>query len=117
MKSKTTAAVLALLLGGLGIHKFYLGNSIGILYLLFCWTLIPALVGFIEALLLFSMSEKEFNLKYNREYLPVTYAPVAPVQNTNINVSAELEKFHELKEKGIITNEEFEHRKKILLNK
>ena len=28
MKNKTTAGVLALLLGGLGIHKFYLGNSI-----------------------------------------------------------------------------------------
>ena len=38
-KSRTTAAVLAILLGTLGIHKFYLGQKIkGVLYLLFSMT-------------------------------------------------------------------------------
>ena len=44
---------LCLLLGGLGIHKFYAGKWImGILYLLFCWTYVPtvtALIGFLIA--------------------------------------------------------------------
>lgn len=36
IKNKTLAAILALFLGGLGIHKFYLGKTAaGILYLLF----------------------------------------------------------------------------------
>lgn len=64
-KSKLAAALFALFLGGLGIHKFYLGRiGWGILYLLFCWTFIPALVGFIEGILLLVMSDSDFNRKY-----------------------------------------------------
>jgi TM2 domain-containing membrane protein YozV len=64
-KSKLTAALFALLLGGLGIHKFYLGSvGWGIGYLLFCWTFIPAIIGFIEGILLLVMSESDFNKKY-----------------------------------------------------
>ena len=49
-KNPTTAVLLALFLGGLGIHKFYLEKiGQGILYLLFCWTYIPTIVGFFEA--------------------------------------------------------------------
>jgi hypothetical protein len=44
-KSRSTAALLALLLGGIGIHKFYVGKpGIGIIYALFCWTFIPSIV-------------------------------------------------------------------------
>ncbi len=64
-KNKTSAALLALFMGGIGIHKFYLGRpGMGVLYLLLCWTLIPALVAFVEALVLFGMSEAEFARKY-----------------------------------------------------
>lgn len=36
-KSKATAAILAIFLGGLGVHHFYLGKTeLGILYLIFC---------------------------------------------------------------------------------
>jgi TM2 domain-containing membrane protein YozV len=47
--------VLALLLGGLGAHRFYM-NQIGwgLLYLAFCWTLIPMLVALVEAFLMSS---------------------------------------------------------------
>lgn len=64
-KSKLVAALFALFLGGLGIHKFYLGSvGWGIAYLLLCWTFIPSLVGFIEGILLLVMSQDEFNRKY-----------------------------------------------------
>ena len=64
-KNKTTAGLLALFLGGVGVHKFYLGQSgMGVLYLLFCWTLIPGVVAFIEAIVLFTMDEEKFNSKY-----------------------------------------------------
>src|ERR1044071_4044515 len=37
-KNRVTAGVFALMLGGLGIHKFYLGQvAAGIVYLVFCW--------------------------------------------------------------------------------
>ncbi|MCX6739569.1 MAG: NINE protein [Candidatus Parcubacteria bacterium] len=66
MKNKTTAALLALFLGGIGVHKFYLGkNGQGLVYLLFCWTFIPSVLGFIEAIMLFSMTEEVFNKTYN----------------------------------------------------
>jgi len=64
-KNKTTAGLLALFLGGIGMHKFYLGKTgMGILYLVFFWTAIPAIITFIEAIQLFSMSETEFSMKY-----------------------------------------------------
>lgn len=67
MKNKTVAAVLAIFVGGLGIHKFYLGQTFqGVIYLLFCWTCIPAIVALIEGILFLMSSESAFNQKYNR---------------------------------------------------
>jgi TM2 domain-containing membrane protein YozV len=69
MKNKGTAAILALFLGGLGIHQFYLGNSgRGILYLLFCWTFIPVIISIIDFLILIFTSEGHFHSKYNKSY-------------------------------------------------
>ncbi|MET3034500.1 TM2 domain-containing protein [Chryseobacterium sp. NRRL B-14859] len=66
MKSKFTAAILAFFLGGLGIHRFYLGQTtMGILYLVFCWTFIPAFIAFIDFFIFIFMSEDRFNYKYN----------------------------------------------------
>src|SRR3989304_628314 len=60
-KDKTTAAFLALFLGGIGVHKFYLGdNTKGVLYLVFFWTFIPVILALIDAIRLFGMSDSEF---------------------------------------------------------
>ena len=65
MKNKTVAGILAILLGDLGIHKFYLGKiGQGILYLLFCWTCIPAIIGLIEGILYLCTDEDTFQVKY-----------------------------------------------------
>ncbi|WP_372887662.1 NINE protein [Psychrobacter sp.] len=64
-KSKGVAALLALFLGGFGIHKFYLGQTLwGVLYLLFFWTFIPAIISFFEAIILLFMNETEFNKRF-----------------------------------------------------
>lgn len=69
MKSKATATILALFFGGIGIHKFYLGQSVqGIFYLLFCWTLIPSLLALIQFIGLLLMSDHSFNVKYNNGF-------------------------------------------------
>lgn len=66
LKSRSTAILLALFLGGFGIHKFYLGQpGLGILYLLFCWTFIPGLVALIEVVMLLFTSDQAFNERYN----------------------------------------------------
>jgi TM2 domain-containing membrane protein YozV len=63
-KSKSTAAILALFLGGLGIHRFYLGQWWGIWYLLFVWTFIPCIVSFIEGIVFACRSEEDWNKVY-----------------------------------------------------
>lgn len=46
-----TAGLLAIFLGGIGVHKFYLGKQgEGIFYVVFCWTLIPLIIGVIAQL-------------------------------------------------------------------
>jgi TM2 domain-containing membrane protein YozV len=47
--NKIAYVLLCFFFGGIGIHKFYAGHWIlGLLYLIFCWTFIPALIAFIE---------------------------------------------------------------------
>jgi len=65
-KNKWVAFFLALFLGGFGVHKFYLKQTgLGILYLLFCWTYVPAFLGLIEAISLASYTQDNFNKKFN----------------------------------------------------
>ena len=65
-KSKGVAAVLAFFLGGIGIHKFYLGKGgQGVLYLLFCWTFLPSFLALIDFIVLLCMDESVFDQKYN----------------------------------------------------
>jgi TM2 domain-containing membrane protein YozV len=64
-KSKLAASLFGIFLGSFGAHKFYLGqNGWGLLYLLFCWSAIPGVVGIIEGILLLVMNDEDFNRKY-----------------------------------------------------
>lgn len=64
-KRRISAVLLALFLGGLGVHKFYLGRTgQGILYLLFCWTFIPSLIAFVEFIIYLCSSDENFARKY-----------------------------------------------------
>lgn len=65
-KNKVVAGLLALFLGGLGIHRFYLGQWWGIFYLLFIWTFIPPLVAFVEAIVFLVSSDEAWARKYGR---------------------------------------------------
>ena len=71
MKNKTTAWFLALFLWGLWVHKFYLKKTWRwVAYLLLCRTYVPAIVGIVEAIIIFSMNQEEFDKKYNQELSP-----------------------------------------------
>lgn len=77
-RNRIAAALLAIFLGTFGIHKFYnsskarissfayLGKPLqGFLYLIFCWTFLPGLVGFFEGIIYLTMSDKSFESKYS----------------------------------------------------
>ena len=65
-RDRVSAALLAFFLGGIGAHKFYLGRWVqGIIYLVFCWTFIPAGVAVIEGIVYLASTNEAFNRKYN----------------------------------------------------
>lgn len=60
------AIFLALLFGGIGAHKFYLGRPAwGVLYFFLCETGIPTIISFFEAIRYLFMTDGEFNEEYN----------------------------------------------------
>lgn len=66
IRDKFIAGILGIIFGGIGLHKFYLKKpGLGIIYLLFCWTFIPSLIGFIEGILYLLMDDIEFQNKYH----------------------------------------------------
>jgi hypothetical protein len=68
-RNPSTALVLALLLGGLGAHRFYLREmGWGVAYIVFCWTFIPVLVSFVECFFIRSRTRK-FNERCAEEIL------------------------------------------------
>ncbi|MHA1718920.1 MAG: NINE protein [Promethearchaeota archaeon] len=69
-KDRVTAGILAIILGGLGIHKFYLNNiGMGILYLCFSCTGIPEIIGLIEGIIYLTENDEEFYVKHVQPYL------------------------------------------------
>lgn len=71
MKNKGVAILLALFLGGLGAHHFYLGNNTkGVLYLLFCWTFIPGILALIDTIIFLTIPETEWNRRFNSQFMP-----------------------------------------------
>lgn len=70
MKKRAYAIIysaLSIMLGGIGIQKFYLGQTKrGILHVLFFWTFIPTILCVIDLLKFTFMTEEEFDEKYNK---------------------------------------------------
>lgn len=144
MKDKNIAAILALFLGAIGVHKFYLGRiGAGVLYLVFSFTFIPAVLGLIDFFVLALMDQDEFNRRYNgADRLPASqvvvnmlpppgyppgygYYPPYPYPGppqaaphpprTAEELAAALEKLNELRIAGLLTDDEFQAQKTKLL--
>ena len=108
MKTRLSAILTCFFLGGLGFHKFYLGQTAwGLLYLLFCWTGIPALAAFVEFIMFLMMSDEDFNRKYNG----VSGGSTASVKDST-SALGDLKKLYD---DGVITVEEYEEKRKKML--
>ena len=123
MKSKSTAYLLWFFLGLLGAHKFYLNKTgMGILY--FCTFGIFFIGWFIDLFTLGSQVDT-YNALFGRQF-------GANNNNNNVNnivvnvpgnaggsmpnISDQLNKLHELKEKGILTEDEYNTQKTKVLS-
>jgi TM2 domain-containing membrane protein YozV len=63
-KSRVTAGILALLLGGIGVHKFYLNKvGFGFLYLIFFWTFVPLIIAVVEGIIYLTQDDLTFSQK------------------------------------------------------
>jgi TM2 domain-containing membrane protein YozV len=61
LPSRVTAGILALLLGGIGVHKFYCKKAgLGVIYLLFFWTFVPAIIAFVEGIIYLTQDDNTF---------------------------------------------------------
>jgi TM2 domain-containing membrane protein YozV len=122
MKSKTTAYLLWLFLGWLSAHRFYLGKTgSGILYL-FTGQLLG--VGWIIDLFILGGMVDRYNALYgggrnvntNTNMNNVVVNIPSQGQNNNPDVHQQLQKMAELKEKGHLTEEEYNAQKSKLLS-
>jgi TM2 domain-containing membrane protein YozV len=107
-KSRGVAIILALFLGGLGVHRFYLGRmKSATLMLLFFWTFIPAIIAIIDTIRFLMMTDVEFHTRYGTGVpTPVT---------SQLSVVEELEKYAKLNQSGHLSDEEFRKKKEELL--
>lgn len=66
-KSKIVAGLFGILLGGIGVHHFYMGNTgLGIVDILFCWTGIPGILGLINGIIYMTESDDKFESRLNK---------------------------------------------------
>lgn len=124
-KEKLTSGLLALFVGGLGIHKFYLkDDKTGILYLVFCWTGVPAILALIDAINILTMSDDDFNAKYNAQIATATGQNASAKQSSTVEQASNhceesflanhqskaqtLVTYKELLDNGTITQDEFD---------
>ena len=146
MKNRLIAAGLAFFGGVFGLQKFYLGKTFqGILCVIFWFTFIPFFIGIVDTIQFLSMSDDDFDLKFNygsedkllrrerldleREKLKIEKLRLQrqrlvaendlkkemPAKAITGEQADELAAWHDLLEKGIIDKFEYEEKRKIIL--
>ncbi len=114
MKNRITAGLLAIFLGGFGIHQFYLGRSdYGILSIIFFWTGIPALIGLYQGIVMLTQSDEDFRQHWNLDEVADTTG--GAFGSSSKSKAEELKRYYDLYKDGAITEEEYEQKKKDLL--
>lgn len=111
MKNKTIAMLLAFFVGWFGIHKFYLGkNFAGVMYLMFSWSFIPAVLAFFDFLGLAMTPDAVFDAQYNPQALN------SAMGNSLQDRTKAMYELKRLYESGVITAEEYEQKRRKILD-
>ena len=99
-----------------GFHKFYLGQpGWGLVYLLLSWTPIPHIASAIEAVWYLTQDSTQFHGNVN------SLAPGAldslPRANSVTNIAASIRELDELRADGLISEHEFEQKRRQCLDR
>ncbi|MBD2293507.1 NINE protein [Anabaena sphaerica FACHB-251] len=116
-KSRSIAAILALsgTLTISGLHKFYLGQPLwGILYVLLSWTPIPKVASAIEGVWYLAQDEEAFDRNFN--FGKSTVKVSAQVSNQVESVANALRELDALRQDGLISEYEFEQKRRQMLD-
>ena len=111
MKSKTTALILSVLVGGLGIDRFYLGyTGMGILKLL-----TGGCFGILYIIDIVNIAAGNLRPADGSSYEDDKKAAATQSSMTSVTTADELKKYKDLLDDGVITEEEFQSKKEQLL--
>lgn len=99
-----------------GLHKFYLGQPLwGVLYLLLSWTPIPHVASAIEGFWYLVQTEDEFDGNFNFD---LGNAVKPTIDSQQINALADsLRALESLRQDGLISEYEFEQKRRHLLER
>ncbi|BDA69773.1 TM2 domain-containing protein [Calothrix sp. PCC 7716] len=114
-KNRSVAAVLAFsgTLTVSGLHKFYLGQPLwGVIYVLLSWTPIPKVASAIEGVWFLAQDEDTFDRNFNLGK-SVRISQAAGKQVSSI--AEALRELEALRQDGLITEYEFEQKRRQLL--
>jgi TM2 domain-containing membrane protein YozV len=102
-----------------GLHKFYLGQHFwGILYLLLSWTPIPRVASAIEGVWYLSQHPQEFDLNFNTGLSDASTPEPPSVNPEHIGAIADsLRQLDQLRQDGLISEYEFEQKRRQLLDR
>lgn len=124
-KSRKTAIIVALVSTIIpwpiaGVHKFYLGQPLwGVIYLLLWNTPIPSIACAVDAVWYFVQGEEGFNAQFHnisdRDAHTVYSKSIEPLQVTVI--SQGLRELDKLREEGLVSEYEFEQKRRQLLDR
>lgn len=116
-KSRSIAAILAFsgTLTVSGLHKFYLGQPLwGILYVLLSWTPIPKVASAIEGVWYLAQDEEAFDRNFNQGKSAVKFSQ--QTVNQVETVASALRELDALRQDGLISEYEFEQKRRQLLD-
>ncbi|BDI16582.1 hypothetical protein ANSO36C_23840 [Nostoc cf. commune SO-36] len=117
-KSRSVAAVLAFsgtLAPISGLHKFYLGQPLwGILYVLLSWTPIPKVASTIEGVWYLAQDEEAFDRNFNLGKLAAKSSQ--KVINQVGAIADAMRELDALRQDGLISEYEFEQKRRQLLD-
>ena len=99
-----------------GVHKFYVGQPVwGVVYILLWSTPIPQIACAIEAVWYLLQDFESFQARFGLTKAPASDQAIAAVQQTAAIAEA-LRELEKLRVEGLITEYEFEQKRRQLLN-